>query len=231
MKKYSGNYFTLIELLVVIAIIAILAAMLLPALNQAREKARSAKCVGNQSQVYKAFLFYADDNEDYMVPAYGEVNSWSGSMYWPKRLADHKYMTNVLAPDSRCPSLKLRVVSNYGEHYANMLYCNGSKITMPRYVGLPQSPTPSQSKPVKPEAFMMIVDGLLTSSIQMTTYIQWTGINSFGLNRVIHMRHGGRANITTGAGNIVSPTIDEVGERFLGTSFTKRFDLCSAIQY
>ncbi len=68
-KRSENGIFTLIELLVVIAIIAILAAMLLPALNKAREKARSAQCTSNLKQFGTLLNMYSSEGDGYFPPA------------------------------------------------------------------------------------------------------------------------------------------------------------------
>ena len=71
MKQNRSAGFTLIELLVVIAIIAILAAMLLPALAKAKQKAQAMQCLANERQLALAWIMYAGDHHDYLVPNRG----------------------------------------------------------------------------------------------------------------------------------------------------------------
>jgi prepilin-type N-terminal cleavage/methylation domain-containing protein len=80
-RKLNREGFTLIELLVVIAIIAILAALLLPALGNAKKQAHRAGCASNQHQIQLAYQMYVGDNNDWfpVAPGLASVGGQTGT--------------------------------------------------------------------------------------------------------------------------------------------------------
>ena len=105
-QRYLCKSFTLIELLVVIAIIAILAALLLPVLNKARDSAKSSQCLNNLKQNIMAQTFYANDNRDIMLTYYDPDP-------WAKRLLEYgRYIKSVATLN--CPTIM-------GKHSQNIL--------------------------------------------------------------------------------------------------------------
>ena len=79
-KAVRQAAFTLIELLVVIAIIAILAAMLLPALKSARDRAKGASCINNMKQIAFAFAEYSDGSDGFVIPYNGGLQTWCNKL-------------------------------------------------------------------------------------------------------------------------------------------------------
>lgn len=196
MKK---SHFTLIELLVVIAIIAILAAMLMPALQQARERGRGASCLSNCKQIGNAILLYVDAN-DAFIPQLSVKNAFGGKVSWAAILWNKKFVPNNKL--FYCPtSTRVNAASDWTEHRVNGIsssntYTEFIDFGMNRMITLSSSRTYKVTKVKSPSRTMIITECNLPGLKKgcSTAAQAWPTVNSSNGIGSVAIRHKGIGN-------------------------------------
>ena len=207
----SKGKFTLIELLVVIAIISILAAMLLPALSQARQRGRTSSCVNNLAQAGKMHLMYANQNDEWIVSYYvATPGNWIASFI------ESNLIKRPLLPNLRCPALP---PEKEEDATAGTFYGMTRNKDVPYKVGRPRFE--KVVKDVTPSKFPFLMDSVreANNTLEQTYYLAWVGTSNYDTTRKIHLRHLGSAAVAAADGHVKTAKENEIiGGFYWGTN-------------
>ena len=229
--------FTLIELLVVIAIIAILAAILLPALQSARARAQGTTCINNQKQLVTTAQMYVDDHRGiWAMPNAVTMDTGNNRGCYLWHLAKAKMipmpLDSLIPPENlRCPSIPYKesrkdVVQAYATSY------NKNSATDKTYglqtrspyasVGcrqvVPSVSSPASmarfSKPIAPSERLWFNDAVSTNGVaEIRLYPERSNLTEATISRPAPI-HNGRGIVATFAGNVESVEMDNVNKFF-----------------